>query len=126
MHERLSLLLGVGLLLRDVDTGSAPVVVDDLRVVDGDIRGPPVEFVYGVTPLAHHLCDQTVGDAYGGRGVVHESGLHLLPAGGEFRVRRRRERNDVELVTLAFPRREFAQRTFLATGLLNPPLVPGP
>ena len=87
MHERLSLLLGVGLLLRDVDTVSRPVVVDDLRVVDGDIRGPPVELVDRIAPFAHHLSDQTVGDADGGRGVVHESGLHLLPAGGEFRVR---------------------------------------
>src|ERR1700755_2477906 len=106
MHERLSLLLGVGLLLRDLDTVSRPVVVDDLRVVDGDVRGPLIEFVDGIASLAHYLSHQTVGNADGRRGAVHESVLLLLPAGGEYRVRRRRERNDVELVMLAFPRRE--------------------
>ena len=91
-----------GVLLRDMDAVRRPVVVHDLRMVNGDVRGSPVEIVDGITPLAHHLSHQTVGDTDGRRGVVDESGLHLLPAGGEFRVRRRRERNNVELVTLAF------------------------
>ena len=93
------------------------VVVDDLRVVDRDVRGPLVEIVDGVTPLAHHLSHQTVGDADRCRGVVHEPGLHLLPAGGELRVRRRRERNDVEFVPLAFSRREFPHGALLTSGL---------
>src|ERR1700742_3434067 len=105
------------MLPRDVDAVRGAVVVDDLRVIERDVRRPAVEIVDGVTPFAHHLSHQTVGDTYGGGGVVHESGLHLLPAGAEVGERRRRERNDIELASFAFSRSEFPHGTFLASGL---------
>ena len=104
-------------LARQMDTVRRPVVVHDLRVVDRDVGGPTVEIVDGITPFAHHLGHQTVGDADRGRGVVDEPGLHLAPAGGELRQGRRRQRNNVELVPLAFARRKFLLGAFLASGL---------
>src|ERR1700761_4978053 len=123
MHERLSLLLGVDILLCDVDSVSGPVVVDDLRMVNGDICGPTVEIIDGVTTFAHHLGHQTIGGAHSAYRVVHETGFDLLPPGAEIRQRAGRERHDLELVMLAFPRREFAHRTFLTTGRVYHPLV---
>src|ERR1700722_19102173 len=126
MHERGALLLGIYIvLLRRGDAVRGAVVVDNLRVINRDVRSPAVEIIYGITSFAHHLGYQTIRGAYRTCRIVHEARLHLLPADSEIRQGRGGQRDDVELVMLAFARREFAHRTFLATGLVYHPLVLG-
>src|SRR5580693_4752489 len=94
----------------------AAVVLDDLRVVDRDVSRPLIEIVDGIAPLTHHLGHQTIGYSDSGCGVIDEPGLHLVPAVIEIRESRRRQRNDVEFVSLAFPGGEFLLGRLLASG----------
>src|SRR5271163_2934078 len=93
------------------------VVLDNLRMVYRDIGRSLIEIVNGITPFAHHLGYQTIGDADGSCRIVDEPGLHLAPAGGEVRQGRRCQRNNLELVSLAFPGGEFLLGCLLASGL---------
>src|ERR1700734_1244734 len=92
------------------------VALDNLRVVYRDIGRSLIEIVDGITPFAHHLGDQTIGDADGSCRVVDEAGLYLTPAGGEVREGRRCQRNNVEFVPLAFPGGQFLLGCLLAPG----------
>jgi hypothetical protein len=119
VHECLSLLLGadITVLLCQVDTVRGAIVLDDLRVVYRDVSCPLIEIVDGIAPFAHHLGHQTIGDANGGCRIIDEPGLHLVPAGREIRQGRRRQRNDVEFVSLPFPGGEFFLSRLFVSGL---------
>jgi hypothetical protein len=75
------------------------VVLDDDGMVDGHVRGPPLEvLVDRVAALGHHLGDETVGIAHGGLRLVDELPLHALPALGVAVARAGIELTDLELL----------------------------
>jgi hypothetical protein len=57
-----------------------PVVLDDVRMVDGDVRGTLFEVLDRVATLLHHRLDLTVRARDRGARIVDELGLHGLPA----------------------------------------------
>jgi hypothetical protein len=79
----------VRLLLRELV--SAAVVVDDVRVVDRDVRGAALEVVDRIAAVRHDALDQLVGRRDGAAGVVDELRLHVLPARDVALARGRRQ-----------------------------------
>jgi hypothetical protein len=96
------------LALRDLVR--VPVVVDDVRVVDGDVGGALIEVRHRVPARLHHLGDEAVGIADGTRRVVDEARLDLPPVPGEPCALLGRKVPDVELPDALLARRELLRR----------------
>src|SRR5919198_2010106 len=66
-------------LVRRPDPVRRPIVLDDVRMVDGDRVGTRIEVVDRIAAVAHHLLDEMVrlGDGLGRR--VDEAHLHRAP-----------------------------------------------
>jgi hypothetical protein len=82
MNECLTLRLGADLavLLREMmDAVSGSVVLDDSRVVDGDVGCLLVEIIDRVAALAHHLSHEPVRVAHCARRMVAECCAWLEP-----------------------------------------------
>jgi hypothetical protein len=100
VDHRLAEVLRRGLLarVRDRDPVRRPVVVHDLRVVDGDVRSALLEVFDGVAALPHHLLDQHVGLCDRAAGIVHEARLGGAPRLGVAIARLGAQRLHVELL----------------------------
>ena len=64
----------------DARGAGVAVVLDDLRVLDGDVFGAAVEVVDRVAAGAHDVDDQRVGAVHGLHRVVDEAALDVDPA----------------------------------------------
>jgi hypothetical protein len=69
--------VAVAVAQRDVVRGA--VVIDDGRVVNGNVRCTAIEIAHRVAALLHQLANQQVGIGQHTLGVVHEAALQGAP-----------------------------------------------
>src|SRR5581483_6183797 len=100
-----------------------PVVLDDLRMVDGYVRGALLEVLHRVAAIRHHRLDQAVRARDGGARIVDELRLHGPPACDVPILGSGRERPDVEVPAALLPCRKLLLGRARAVGLLRDPLV---
>ena len=94
MDERLAQVLGAA-FARGLDRVRLAVVLDHVRVVDGDVVRLLVEVLDRIAALAHDLGHERVGVGQRARRLIDELGLRRPPALGVALARRRLERADV-------------------------------
>src|SRR5690348_17366104 len=73
-------------------------MLDDHRVVDGNVPGALVEIRHRVPASLHHLAEQRIGKGDRARRIVDEPPLHLRPAIDEVAALGCVERTDVEFL----------------------------
>jgi hypothetical protein len=77
-------------LARQRDGVRGAVVLDDRRMIDGDVRHTLLEVADGEPSRMHELLDESVGFRDRRTRVIHEPRLNGAPRGGvPIRVRRR-------------------------------------
>ena len=82
-----------------------------------------IEIVDRITTFAHHLSHESIRLTHRTRRIVDEHTLHDVPLLGISLVRFRRQRDDVELLSLPFTRNELLLGGALIAGLVHGPLV---
>jgi hypothetical protein len=65
------------------ECASGPVVLDDHRMVNGQVVRTPIKVFKGVATRSHHLGDELIGVAHGALGVVHKARLNTAPFAGK-------------------------------------------
>src|SRR5579863_979031 len=75
---------------------SRTVMIENHRMVHGDVRGALLKVAHGVATRSHHITQQLVGLRYGAARSVHESSLHSGPRLNESRAIGRSERPNVQ------------------------------
>ena len=102
------------------------VVLDDLRMVDGDVGGALLELVRdGIAAVAHDLHHERVGLADGRSGLVDEAPLRGPPALGVPVARRGLELADLELVAALAALEQLGLSLPAVAALGDRPLVLG-
>ena len=61
------------------ERASGTIILNDHRVVDGQVGRTPLEVFKRVATCSHHLGDELVGFSHGAGGVVHEARLDATP-----------------------------------------------
>ena len=74
---------GFALLPSQRQGSSRPVVLDDDRVIDGQVIRAPVEILQRISTRRHHLGDKLIGFCDGTDRVVHEARLNATPLARE-------------------------------------------
>ena len=65
------------------ERASGAVILNDHRMVDGQVGRTPIEVFKGVATRSHHLGDELVGFAHGAVRVVHKARLDATPFAGK-------------------------------------------
>ena len=65
------------------ERASGPVILNDHRVVYGQVGRTPLEVFKRVATCTHHLRDELIGFSHGAGGVVHEARLDATPFAGK-------------------------------------------
>jgi hypothetical protein len=65
------------------ECASGAVILNDYRMVNGQVVRTPIEVFKGVATSSHHLSDQLIGFAHGTVGVVHKARLDATPFAGK-------------------------------------------
>jgi hypothetical protein len=101
MTHRASQILSIGepAVIADVDCVSGTVMLDNLRIVNGQVRRLSFEIVHRITARLHCLIDQLVSFGNGLTRVIHEVVLHGAPFAGETFRLRTAQRPDMVLTT---------------------------
>ena len=113
----------VGLLLRQVKGVSCSIVLHRVGVIDRDVGRTLIEIVDRITTFAHHLSHESIRLTHRTRRIVDENALYDVPLLGIFLVRIRRQRDDVELLSLPFARNELLLGGALIAGLVDGPFI---
>ena len=100
MTNGVAKILGRGLapLACPGDACRGAVLLDDVRMRDGDLADALVEVLGRIAALLHHLLHEQVGFDDGALRIVDEARLRRLPAPRVAVARLRRQRPDVELL----------------------------
>jgi hypothetical protein len=88
----------IATLLPDGDIVGNAVVLDDVWMIDGDVRGSLLEVSNWVAAELHQVGDETVGFDDRGLRVIDEASLVGAPRVGELMPMRLVERFDVEVL----------------------------
>ena len=65
------------------ECASGTVILDDYRMVNGQVGRTPIKVFKWVTARSHHLGDELVGFANGAVRVVHKARLNATPFAGK-------------------------------------------
>ena len=65
------------------ECSSGAVVLNDHRMVHGQVGRTPLEVFKGVATRSHHLGDELIGFAHGAARIVHKERLNATPFAGE-------------------------------------------
>ena len=65
------------------ECASGAVILDDHRMVNGQVGRAPIKVFHGVATRSHHLGDELVGFADGAVWVVHKASLNATPFAGK-------------------------------------------
>jgi hypothetical protein len=65
------------------ECASGAVILNDYRMVNGQVVRTPIEVFKGVATRNHHLGDELIGFAHGALRVVHKAGLNATPFAGK-------------------------------------------
>src|SRR5215469_13507947 len=82
MNDSLSQVLCVSSALRILqhDSMSAAVVLDDLRVTDGNVSSPLLKISHGIALSGHHARNQAVRFNQAPVWIIYKSALNLTPS----------------------------------------------
>src|SRR5262249_52885818 len=96
MNHSLSQIFCVGSVLRLHDSMSATVVLDDLRVIDGDVSSPLFKISHRIALSRHHARNQAVCLKQAPVRVIYKPALNLMPGFQKMAAFCRRESADVK------------------------------
>jgi hypothetical protein len=79
--HHLAKILGTGrsLVAGECDAIRSPVVLDHLRVIDGDVNGVLLEVAHRVAPRLHHSGHRSIGFFHRPSRIVDALAPHLTP-----------------------------------------------
>ena len=89
---------GLPLFVSHHNLAASPIVVDDVRMIDGEIVDDAIRIVDWIAATAHHVCDQVVCFDHRVLRIVDELRLHIAPRRAEAIGILARERPDRELL----------------------------
>ena len=77
---------GLPLLMSGNNLAARAVMVDDVRMIDGEIVDDAIGIVERIPATAHHVGNEAIGLDDGDSWIVHELRLHASPLGGDARL----------------------------------------